>query len=242
MKKGMFVFVAVLCLVFAGVATAISGDQGKRLAGPFCIDKSNGVVHSASASKSCSADQIRKTGLAVPAGPAGPKGVAGTNGINGATGATGAAGPAGPSGATGATGATGAKGATGDVGPVGPAGAVGPKGDDYLAGAGWVTATYDVGDTNGGAIATVACPHVTDVAISGGVDVDDYTKVVPIGRSRPGRMDWSINKPYPNRLDGWIIQFASQNGSSPLKVTVYAYCVPGLPGGVTNTYTESVDG
>ena len=84
------------------------------------------------------------------------------------------------------------------------------------------------------------CP--TDTAISGGVSTDDYTKTVPVGQSFPGRMDWSTNTPKPGRLDGWIVQFASQNGSAPEKVKVWALCVPGLNVPVNPTYTQSIDG
>jgi hypothetical protein len=148
---------------------------------------------------------------------------AGTNGTNGSDGS------AGTTGVTGATGAQGPKGATG---------AQGPAGDSYLAGAYYSVAYYNVGDTNGGAIATVACKSQDDTAISGGVSTDDYTKTVPVGQSFPGRMDWSKNAPFPNRLDGWIVQFASQNGSAPEKVKVYALCVPGLNLPVDQTYSE----
>lgn len=190
-----------------------------------------------------------------PQGAAGPVGATGTTGAKGDAGATGAQGPQGPAGgATGPAGPkgdTGAAGATGDVGPAGPAGpkgdtgAVGPTGpagaagDNELAGAYWAYAYYDVGDTNGGAIATVACTNQTDTAIAGGVSVDDYTKDVPVGQSFPGRMDWTTNTPIPGRTDGWIVQFASQNGSAPLKVKVYALCVPGLSVPFTQTFQES---
>lgn len=135
----------------------------------------------------------------------------------------------------------GPKGDPGATGPTGPRGPQGPAGDSYLLGAYYAVAYYDVGDTNGGAIATVACKSQSDTAISGGASVDDYTKDVPIGQSFPGRMDWSTNTPKPNRLDGWIVQFASQNDSAPEKVKVYALCVPGLNVPVVNTFTESAD-
>ena len=139
----------------------------------------------------------------------------------------------GPAGVAGPIGAPGAAGATGLRGPQGP------KGDSYLAGAYYSVAHYDVGDTNGGAIATVACNAQTDTAISGGVSTDDYLKTVPVGQSFPGRMDWNTNTPKPNRLDGWVVQFATQNGSAPEKVKVWALCVPNLNVPVTQTYSES---
>ena len=142
-------------------------------------------------------------------------------------------------GSQGPKGDTGPAGAPGQNGAQGPAGQNGQNGDSYLQGAYYSVAYYDVGDTNGGAIATVACKAPTDTAISGGVSTDDYTKTVPVGQSFPGRMDWSTNTPKPGRLDGWIVQFASQNGQAPEKVKVWALCVPNLNVPVNQTYTES---
>lgn len=142
----------------------------------------------------------------------------------------------------GAAGPAGAPGQNGHNGEQGPAGQNGQNGDSYLKGAYYSVAYYDKGDTNGGAIATVACKAPTDTAISGGVSTDDYQKTVPVGQSFPGRMDWNTNTPKANRLDGWIIQFASQNGSAPEKVKVWALCVPGLNVSVAQTYTQSIDG
>ena len=86
-------------------------------------------------------------------------------------------------------GASGAKGEKGDKGDTGAAG------DSYLHGAYYSVAYYDKGDTNGGAIATVACKAQTDTAISGGVSTEDYHKTVPVGQTLPGRMDWDTNTP-----------------------------------------------
>jgi len=139
----------------------------------------------------------------------------------------------------------GAPGAQGNVGPAGPQGQQGPKGDkgaagdSYLHGAYYSVAYYNAGDTNGGALATVACKAQSDTAISGGVSTDDYMKTVPVGQSFPGRMDWNTNTPKPNRLDGWVVQFATQNGSAPEKVKVWALCVPGLNVPVDQTFTQS---
>jgi hypothetical protein len=165
--------------------------------------------------------------------------------VHGARGPKGVAGPAGAPGKNGQDGAQGAAGQNGHDGAQGPAGQNGQngqKGDSYLTGAYYSVAYYDKGDTNGGAIATVACKAPTDTAISGGVSTDDYTKTVPVGQSFPGRMDWSTNTPKANRLDGWIIQFATQNGSAPEKVKVWALCVPGLNVSASQTYTQSTDG
>jgi hypothetical protein len=169
-------------------------------------------------------------------GPAGPAGLVGAKGDKGDAGASGAQGPKGDKGDTGASGPQGPKGDKGDKGDTGAAG------DSYLDGAYYSVGYYDVGNTNGGAIATVACKAQTDTAISGGVSTDDYTKSVPVGQSLPGRMDWSTNTPKQGRLDGWIIQFASQNGSAPEKVKVWALCVPGLHVPVNQTFTQSTDG
>lgn len=147
-----------------------------------------------------------------------------TNGVNGAQGPVGPKGATGEQGSKGDIGATGAKGATGDA---------------VMDGAYYAIAYYDVGDTNGGAIASVGCKAETDTAISGGTSTDDYTKTVPVGVSFPGRMDWSTNTPKPNRLDGWVVQFASQTGKAPEKVKVWALCLPGLSVPTETTYTES---
>lgn len=145
----------------------------------------------------------------------------------------------GANGAKGDTGPAGAQGPKGTAGPQGQQGPKGDKGDSYLDGAYYSVAYYDKGDTNGGAIATVACKAQTDTAISGGVSTDDYMKTVPVGQSFPGRMNWDTNTPKPDRLDGWIVQFASQTGSAPEKVKVWALCVPGLHVPVNQTYTQS---
>jgi hypothetical protein len=172
-------------------------------------------------------------------GSQGPQGLTGVQGPQGLTGTSGAQGSKGDSGSQGPQGLTGVQGPQGLTGPQGPKGDAGTPGDSYLDGAYYSVAYYDVGDTNGGAIATVACKAPSDTAISGGVSTDDYTKTVPVGQSFPGRMDWNTNTPKPNRLDGWIVQFASQNGSAPEKVKVWALCVPGPNIPVETTYTES---
>ncbi len=165
-----------------------------------------------------------------------PKGTAGISlGRPGPQGAAGAQGPAGPRGARGSAGAPGA------TGPAGPAGATG------LTGAYYSVAKYDVGDTNGGAIATVACKG-TDVAISGGVQTlalgaNGISNNVPVSSSFPGRMDWSTNTPIPGDLNGWIVQFGGNSSATslgnPAYVDIYALCVPGADIPVSTTYTES---
>ena len=162
--------------------------------------------------------------------------------LQGATGPAGRDGRDGLTGSQGLQGPVGATGAPGSAGPQGVPGPQGPKGDNGLAGAYYSVAYYDKGDTNGGAIATVACKLPTDTAISGGVSTDDPGKTVPVGQSFPGRMNWDTNKPKAGRLDGWIVQFASQTGAAPEQVKVWALCVPGLNLPVNQTYTQSIDG
>jgi len=162
----------------------------------------------------------------------------------------------GPKGDTGASGATGAQGPKGDTGATGATGAQGPKGDkgdSGLTGAFYATAFYNAGNTNAGAIATVACdadPEKTDyVAISGGVQVlglDEgaNSRNTPVSSSFPGRMDWSTNTPKPGRLDGWIVQFGGNAGATsdkdPAKVKVWALCVPGASIPVNQTFQQQV--
>jgi len=141
-----------LALVLVSVTTAATGDQGRRLAGPFCVGKPGlapigikneagnfitqsraGVVRSVSATEKCQGDEIRKLGLAVPypklgSGPVGPAGKDGLNGARGAAGATGATGVAGATGSAGVTGPTGEAGATGADGQDGHDGVPGADG------------------------------------------------------------------------------------------------------------------
>jgi hypothetical protein len=172
-------------------------------------------------------------------GPKGDVGSQGSQGSKGDTGSQGSQGSQGPKGDVGSQGSQGPKGDTGSQGPKGDKGDTGAPGDSYMHGAYYSVAYYNVGDTNGGAIATVACKVPTDTAISGGVSTDDYMKTVPVGQSFPGRMNWDTNTPKADRLDGWIVQFASQNGSAPEKVKVWALCVPGLHVPMNQTFTQS---
>ena len=148
---------AVLLLIVVGTSGAANNDQGRRLAGPFCIGKANlknlngtlaglvragkttrragilraGAVRSVAKNQPCRPWEVRRNGLALPKipGPAGPAGKAGANGVNGAPGANGANGAAGVAGAVGATGSVGATGATGATGAVGPKGDKGDRGE-----------------------------------------------------------------------------------------------------------------
>ena len=144
------------------------------------------------------------------------------------------------------------KGDTGAAGPQGHAGAQGPKGDkgdSGLTGAFYATAFYNAGNTNAGAIASVACDaEKTDyVAISGGVQVlglgeGANSRNTPVSSSFPGRMDWATNAPKPGRLDGWIVQFGGNAGATsdkdPEKIKVWALCVPGASIPVNQTFQQ----
>ena len=153
----------VVTALVVGVTAASSapvrkGDQGRRLAGPFCIGKHNldskrpvgldprvarflgarailraGVVRSIAQKDKCRPWEDRRVGLAVPRipgprGPAGPAGATGAQGPQGIPGTGTTPGPQGPQGAKGDTGATGQTGATGAKGETGATGATGPQG------------------------------------------------------------------------------------------------------------------
>ena len=143
--------------------------------------------------------------------------------ISGANGANGKDGDHGRDGVD-ALGERGPKGEQGDKGDKGE------KGDAVMAGAYQAVAKYN--NANEGAIATVACKAETDTAISGGVRVIDPTRNTPVSSSFAGRMNWDTNSPKDNRLDGWIVQFGGNAGpvadKAPLRVDVFATCVPNL--------------
>ena len=155
MKKwfAVVVAIAVASVVLLGTtAFGASSDQGRRLAGPFCVGKRDvknlegnrlgtvrpgrttrafgilraGVVRSVAVNQACRPWENRKFGLALPqnAGQRGPQGERGP------------AGPPGPAGGGGGgTGATGPAGPQGPPGPPGPAGgATGPPGPQGIPG------------------------------------------------------------------------------------------------------------
>jgi hypothetical protein len=139
----------------------------------------------------------------------------------------------------------GPKGEPGDTGPKGP------KGDSGLEGAFYAQAYYNQGDTNAGAIATVACSAEADdtdyVAIAGGVQtvgLDDTanSRNTPVSSSFPGRMDWSTNTPREGRLDGWIVQFGGNAGAvsdkNPEKAVIWALCLPEATIPVEQTFSQ----
>lgn len=132
-------------------------------------------------------------------------------------------------------------------GTPGAKGDTGPAGTDGLLDAYYATAYYNAGDTNPGAIATVACKNTTDVALSGGVqvlglDAGANSRNTPVSSSFPGRMDWSTNTPRPGRLDGWIVQFGGNAGptsdKAPEKTVVFALCAPGASVPVVETFRQ----
>ena len=136
--------------------------------------------------------------------------------------------------------------------PAGACRAQGPKGDkgdSGLTGAFYATAFYNAGNTNAGAIASVACDaEKTDyVAISGGVQVlglgeGANSRNTPVSSSFPGRMDWAAGAPKPDRLDGWIVQFGGNAGATsdkdPEKIKIWALCVPGASIPVNQTFQQ----
>jgi hypothetical protein len=188
-------------------------------------------------------------GLRGQLGLRGEKGEQGDTGAQGDTGVQGEQGLQGEQGPRGEQGETGAQGEQGQQGEQGPRGEKGEKGDSGLLGAFYATALYNAGNTNAGAIATVACDPTSQdfTAIAGGVqvlglDADAKNRNTPVSSSFPGRMDWSTNTPKAERLDGWIVQFGGNAGAisdrSPDKVKVWALCVPGADIDVTQTYTQ----
>ncbi|HEY5906785.1 MAG TPA: hypothetical protein VIZ31_02010 [Vicinamibacteria bacterium] len=207
--------VAMIALAVALSGTAVAGTA-KLITGSQIA---NGTIKLADINSSAKAALKGKTGAPGPQGPVGAQGAVGPQG---------------------ATGAAGAQGPKGDIGTAGAQGPKGDKGDSGLTGAFYATAFYNAGNTNEGAIATVACdadPAKTDyVAISGGVqvlglDAGANSRNTPVSSSFPGRMDWNTNAPKPDRLDGWIVQFGGNAGvtsdKAPEKVKVWALCVPG---------------
>lgn len=203
-------------LVIAVGSTGVAADAASLITGK---DIKDGSIQKVDLSTGVQA-KLAKTGAVGPVGPVGP---AGPKGDTGPAGAQGPAGPAGPR------------------GPEGMQGVPGNAGPDVFQRAFYATATYDVGDTNQGAIATVACE--TDdsngyVAISGGVQTLGLGgHPAAVASSFPGRMDWSTNTPKPDRLDGWIVQFDAT--TAPEKAVVWALCIPRGTIRVVNTYTES---
>jgi hypothetical protein len=160
MRK-LIVLALAAALTSVGVAGAQSNDQGRRLAGPFCIGKTSvsplrlkniygqtvtmpraGIVRSIGLGQKCNANENRRYGVPVQggagpkgdSGPVGPQGPAGPAGTTGAQGATGADGAQGPQGEVGLPGPKGDTGATGAEGPAGADGAQGPKGDTGATG------------------------------------------------------------------------------------------------------------
>lgn len=139
----------------------------------------------------------------------------------------------------------GKRGPAGVKGDTGDPGQRGPQGFSSVMNVYYVQAFYNAGDTNAGAIATVACKKQTDTAISGGVQIlglDDgaaasNARNTPVSSSFPGRMDWGTNQPLAARLDGWIVQFGG--GIPPLKTKIWALCTSESVGGPFETYRQN---
>lgn len=156
MKWLSAVLAVIVTVIVASVASASPADQGRRLAGPFCVGKAGlknlevtrqgvrarpttrrfgilraGVVRSIAKTQKCRPWENRRLGLAVSGsrGPAGERGPAGAIGPQGPQGPAGTGtGAQGPAGPAGATGPAGPAGATGAAGPAGPAGTAGAVG------------------------------------------------------------------------------------------------------------------
>lgn len=146
MKKHIWL-IALAALILIPTALSASSDQGKRLAGPFCVGKPSllpvfvhgtkviraGAVRSVSVSEKCQGTELRKFGQ--------PDNDEATEG--------GAIGPQGPKGDTGAQGPAGKDGQS-IVGPEGPAGKDGADGKDGTNGLGDIIVYACV--SNGGAV------------------------------------------------------------------------------------------
>jgi hypothetical protein len=223
-KPGVVLGIIAVALAGSGTAVAANAITGK--------DVKNGSLTGADVkNRSLSTSDLSTAAISSLKGQTGAKG---------ATGATGATGPAGAS----APSVLGSAPLKGEAGSKGDKGEAGPSG---LVGAFYSVAYYDKGDTNGGAIATVSCDADNDVsqgyiAISGGVQTIGVGDSTAVASSFPGRMDWSTNTPKPERLDGWIVQFAGTPGQAPHKVKVWTLCIKkttDVP--VKQTYTQSAD-
>ena len=188
--RGKFILAAgavVLAVFLVGTALGSGtqqprrGDQGRRLAGPFCIGKANvppleglrvrtrfqgllrtrailraGVVRSVQKGFPCRSWENPAPGLAIPRipGPRGPRGPAG---------APGPAGPQGPQGLPGTPGGPpGPQGIPGPPGATGATGATGPKGEKGDAGSGLGNATIDACVSHGGSIQMDVNGHPCD--------------------------------------------------------------------------------
>jgi len=213
MRKLILLVLAAL-LTSVGVAGAQSSDQGRRLAGPFCIGKTTvsplrlknifgqtvtvpraGIVRSIGVGQKCNANENRRLGVPVsggagPKGDAGPIGPAGAQGPAGAKGDTGAKGATGETGATGQTGATGETGAQGLQGETGATGAQGLQGETGATGATGAAGPAGAKGDTGAAGATLVAGDADlagDAAPAGGGVVIDVARSV-------------VNLVSPNRL------------------------------------------
>jgi hypothetical protein len=154
-------------------------------------------------------------GATGPTGATGPVGAAGGTGPTGATGTAGSTGPTGPTGATGPTGPTGATGANGATGATGATGPAGPAG-----GISGIYVKSSVGSTVYGAVATTATTSCDpgDVAIGGGVYLDDPNS---LASSYPSN---AFGAPSTSSPVAWTVTYWP--GPAANTVTAYAICAP----------------
>ena len=240
---GVLVVVGVTA---AGSAPIKKGDQGRRLAGPFCIGKHGldsgvdvnllpardvgsgrvlrarailraGVVRSIAKKDKCRPWEDRKLGLAVPRIP-GPRGPAGPAGPQGLPGPMGPQGPQGIPGTAAAKGDPGPPGPKGDTGATGATGATGPPGPKGETGAQGLKG--DKGDKgNAGSIG--------DIVVVKKTGDRDVTATCPMGRvaisggyeSEAGTM--RIDNRTPDGT-GWRVVHTA---NKPESITAFAYCV-----------------
>jgi Collagen triple helix repeat (20 copies) len=207
MKVGQPIKVlAVVIAALALSATALAGSgraptgTSVNYIGPFCVNKSNGLVRAVASKQKCRKAEKRtmlpvknlRRGLSEVPGPAGQ---AGKDGIAGAVGGIGPSGPAGPAGPVGAAGPAGA------VGPASPAGPAGPQGD-----IGSLVTVSATGDKQ----ITANCPEGKH-AVSGGFDIQGAVKA-------SYRSDSTGD---PAGTTSWTVV---QTSGDPLSGTAYVYC------------------
>lgn len=73
-KLNYIVLATVAALIVSATALSASGDQGRRLTGPFCINAKTGAVRSVALLHTghCKPGELRRLGVAGLAGPSPP--------------------------------------------------------------------------------------------------------------------------------------------------------------------------
>lgn len=203
------VLASVLTITTTVTAAAGPGDQGRRLAGPFCVGKPTlspfwvngkkvsraGVVRSVSVGQECQETELRKFGVAVPCPTltkADPSTCLPSKGVPGSPGAKGDAGATGPKGDAGVAGAAGAKGdtgATGAPGTLGQAGTPGVKGDTGATGATGETGATGATGPTGATGATGPAGPKGDPGTPGNGSGDGYRWLCADGNQGNGLAD-----------------------------------------------------